>query len=105
MVDSVTIDEIMNFNNYFKACDGEMDFGKHGPEIIDGKIYISIFHYLEFKQMNPRNFDTFNLGKWLTEQSISKIIKCKYSCQSFDINKFDVEMLFELEDQFINFRK
>lgn len=97
--------EILNFPKYFKACNGQMDYGTHGPELKDDNLYISIFHYLEFIGQAPSKFDTFNLGKWLTESSDKDILSCKYACQSFSINKFNLVLLQQLENKFNEFLK
>lgn len=95
---------ILNYSNYFKAGDGRMDVGKHGPEIFNGKLYMSIFHYLEYVNKGPRNYDTFSLGRHLTEKSIH-YLTCKYSAQSFSINKFELDLLKQEEINFSRFKK
>jgi len=78
---------VQSFQNYFHACPNEeMDYGTHGPELINNTVYVSVFHYLEFKGLNPRNYDTDKLGNYLTGQSNGDNTNCKYVCKSFSIN-------------------
>lgn len=95
---------ILNYPNYFMAGNGQMDFGIHGPEVIEGKLFISIYHYLEYIDISPRKYDTFSLGRYLTSRS-SKYLKCKYGSQNFEINKFELELLKEETGEFDNFRR
>jgi hypothetical protein len=93
---------IMNFSNYYSA--GEIEYGIDGPEINGDKLYISIYHYLEFIGENPRNYDTLKLGEYLTSKSFDYKV-CKYKSQHFDINKFNLELLKEERSNFSNYRK
>jgi len=93
-------DDILQYKRYYKACE-EMEYGIHGPEVKDGKLYISIFHYLQFIGKNPKSYDTFSLGNYLTNAS-SYYETCQYACQNFNINKFDLDLLQKEE---INFNK
>jgi hypothetical protein len=97
-------EEVMNYSNYFEAGNGEMDFGQHGPEIEDDVLFISIYHFLEFLGLNPKNYHTLNLGKYLTQIS-SKYLTCKYKAQSFDINKFDIDMLCDEMENFEKYKR
>jgi len=64
---SQEFDKIMNYPSYFSA--GEMEYGIDGPEVEGNNLYISIYHYLQYLGQNPRGYDTFKLGKYLTDKS------------------------------------
>ena len=93
---------ILNFPNYFRA--GSIEYGIHGPEDKDGKVYLSVFHYLEFKGLNPRNYETFKLGQSLSSLT-SDSIACKYSNQNFRILKYPFSFIESKSDLVASFRK
>lgn len=82
--------EILDYPYFFSA--GEMEFGIDGPELIDQRLYISIYHYLQYAKLTPSKYNTLALGNYLTRKS-SHYTECKYMSQSFTINKFDVELI------------
>lgn len=94
--------KIMNFSNYYSA--GSMEYGVDGPEIEDNKLYISVYHYLQYLGENPRDYDTFGLGNYLTGMSLN-YKSCKYESQSFSINKFDLDLLKKEERQFTRYKR
>ncbi len=78
----------------------KIKLGTHGPELKNGKLYISIYHYLEYVCKEPNEYKTIELGGYLTEQSImtlSKLnpqyISCEYYNYHHKINKFELEFL------------
>lgn len=93
---------ILSFGNYYSA--GPMEFGIDGPETSDGKLYISIYHYLEYLQRNPHDYNTFKLGQYLTSLSADYKV-CKYLRQSFRINKFELSLLERELANFNQFKK
>lgn len=93
---------IMNHPNYYSA--GEIEYGIDGPEIYEDKLYISIYHYLEFIGENPRNYNSLKLGEYLTLKSNDYKV-CKYKSQHFDINKFNLELLKEERSNFNKYKK
>lgn len=97
------IDQILNFPNYHSA--GEIEFGIHGPEIDNGNLYISIFHYLEFLGEDPRKYNTLRLGNYLTRQSNNDYKTCKYQTQGYSINKFKLNLLEQEESIFSSYIK
>lgn len=99
---SSEFDKITNKSNYYKAS--EIEYGIHGPEIEDNKLYISIYHYIEYLGLSPRDYNTFKLGNYLTNCS-SNYKECKYESQSFSINKFDLELLKKERSSFEDYRK
>lgn len=95
-------ESIKNYSNYYSACD--IEHGIHGPEEIEGKLFISIYHYLQYINENPQNYDTFTLGNYLTSKSIT-YTKCKYVCQNYEINKFNSELLKIERNNFDKYKK
>lgn len=93
---------ILNYSNYYS--DGPMDFGIDGPEIDNQKLYISIYHFLQYIGEDPHNYDTYSLGNYLTKKSLD-YKTCKYMCQSFNINKFNFELLIIEKNNFLSFKK
>lgn len=94
--------KIMNFSNYYSA--GTTEYGVDGPEIEDSKLYLSVYHYLQYLGENPRDYDTFRLGNYLTGMSLN-YKSCKYESQSFSINKFDLDLLKKEESQFSRYER
>lgn len=97
-----THQNILNYSYYFSA--GEMEFGIDGPELINDKVYISIYHYLQYSKLKPAKYNTFSLGNYLTSKS-SYYAECKYKSQSFSINKFDLELIESELHAFDNYLK
>lgn len=96
-------ERVLNRGGYFAA--GRIKEGIHGPEKSNGKVYISIYHYLDFIGEDPRDYDTFNLGRALTDLSNGDYRSCKYDSQTFRINKFTLQTLQEHEgifDDYLN---
>lgn len=89
---------IMNFSGYFSA--GAIEYGTDGPEEENGEIYLSTYHYLQFKGENPRNYDSFKTGAALIKKA-REIKKCKYKSQNFEIKKFSFELLEAEKNNFI----
>lgn len=84
-----------NYSNGHK-----IQIGTHGPELKNGNLYISIYHYLEYVCKDPNMYDTIRLGGYLTMQSDKllktlsvKYIACKYENYSETINKYELEFL------------
>ena len=96
------IHSILNYNRYFSA--GDMEYGIDGPELVDGKIYISVYHYLEFMGKNPRNYDTFKMGAAFSGMT-NDIKKCKYLKQNFEIKKYSFELIEENKNLVENFAR
>ena len=95
------IKNAMDFPNYFNA--GEIDYGVHGPELINGQLYMSIYHYLEFNAYSPRSFNTNALGKYLSTNN-SDISICKYKAHDFEIRKYNYHFLKSKESEFEVFK-
>ena len=77
-----------------------IQIGKHGPELKNNNLYISIYHYLEYVCKDPNTYDTIRLGGYLTMQSdnllralSTRYISCKYEKYPETINKFEIEFL------------
>jgi hypothetical protein len=97
-----TKNSILNYPNYYSA--GSIEYGKHGPEEKDGEIYLSVFHYLEFNRLNPRDYNTFKLGQALASLT-SDSTACKYSNQSFQILKYPYSFIQSNDDLVESFKK
>ena len=96
------IQEILNYGRYYSA--GQMDYGVDGPELIDGVVYISVYHFLEFTRRKPWEYDTFNMGKAFYGIT-TDYKKCKYLSQGFEIGKYDFELLLDRGDLVEQFKK
>lgn len=99
---STEYNSVISFGNYFKA--GEIEYGIHGPEMNGDKLYLSVWHYLEYIGQNTILYDTLQLGRYLTQKS-SSYLKCKYQSQNFEINKFDFELLKLEQSNFVKYLK
>ncbi len=97
-------EDILNYQNYYSPGSIEMDYGSHGPEMKNGKLYISIYHYLEFIGDSPWKYNTFRLGEYLSTCS-NDYLKCKYENQSFEISKFNIEVIKKEKLNFKNYLK
>lgn len=93
---------ILNFKGYYSA--GKIDKGNHGPEIDNEKLYISIYHYLQYIGEDPHDYYTDKLGNYLTTKS-SDYKECKYETQSYDINKFNIDLLKSERNNFDKYKK
>jgi hypothetical protein len=83
--------DILNFKGYFSKY--TIEWGFHGPEEgADGKIYLSVFHYLQYIGEDPFRYNTNSIGLNLMGPGIGTI-QCKYKEQTFVINKFDFDLL------------
>lgn len=96
-------DEVLNFKRYYSA--GAIEQGIHGPEVSNNKLYISIYHYLEYLGLTPRNYNTLALGNYLTSISANDYKTCKYKTQSFYIKKFNLDLLIGKESVFEDYKK
>lgn len=49
---------ILSFPNYFKY--GKVELGIHGPEEKNDKIYLSVYHYMQYNndRYDPNEYDT-----------------------------------------------
>ena len=102
-MDEQQIDRILNYRNYFKSCD--IEYGAHGPEVHNGEVYISLYHYMQFNDINPRGYDTFKLGSALTRNRAGDMLECKYECQGFKIIKYPFSYIQENENMFEDYTK
>jgi hypothetical protein len=89
------INKVMSYSSYYSA--GGIENGIHGPEMYNDNLYISIYHYLQFKGRNPNSYDTFKLGGVLSRNN-PDYRECKYKGQSFSIKKFNLKTIFENEN-------
>lgn len=96
------ISEILSYPSYYAASG--IEWGIHGPEKDGNDLYMSIYHFLEFKNLSPHRFDTFNLGNVLTQKS-SDYKECKYISQEFVIKKFNLNTILDNQDLIEEFRR
>ena len=96
------IQDILNYSGYYSA--GYIEYGIHGPELVDGTIYISVYHYLEFKGRKPWEYNTFKMGQAFYGIT-TDYKKCKYTTQEFDIGKYSFELLESKDDLVEEYKK
>ena len=96
------INKIMNFSGYFSKY--PIEEGVHGPEMVGDNVFISVFHFLEFKGLNPFNYDTYKMGSQFGRMT-SHSTRCKYQTQSFWINKYDFEFMEDNMDVVEEYKK
>jgi hypothetical protein len=95
------INDILNFEYYFSKHFIEWDI--HGPELENNKVYLSIFHFMEYNGINPLKYDTISIGGYLS--TITQDFKiCKYISQSYDVNKYDFEFRSQNKSCFENYK-
>jgi hypothetical protein len=97
------IERILNYGRYYKSCDIEL--GVHGPEMHNSEVYISLFHYMQFNNINARDYDTYNLGNALNRNRAGDMLECKYECQNFKITKYPFSYIQENEVMFEDYTK
>ena len=85
-----TNENILNFKMYFKGK--TLEYGENGPELKEGKIYISVYHFLEFNGINPHNYDVFAMGNYLARLTSDYCI-VKYVSDDFKINKYHYDFI------------
>ena len=96
------VENVFNYKSYYDA--GEIDYGKHGPELINGQLYVSVYHFLEFNGYKPNQYNTNALGKLLSNNN-SDITICKYKAHDFEIRKYNYQFLKEKEIEFEVFKR
>ena len=100
-----TFDDVMNFKHYFKNW--TILQGEHGPEVgIDNsKIYISVYHFLEYQGKDPHKYDTFNIGGYFYKICGNDYKVCKYKEFEELIHKYDFNLLLKNFHEFEKFKK
>jgi hypothetical protein len=87
---NATDKNILNFELYFKGK--KIEYGVDGPELKEGKIYISVYHFLEFNGIDPHAYDVFTIGNYFTRLT-SDFLTVKYQNDDFKINKYHFNFL------------
>lgn len=100
---SETQKKIFEFDGYFSA--GEMEFGIDGPQLYSGIVFLSSYHYLQFKGKDPSLYNINEIGKKLSLMSKNTYERCKYKTQTFVINKYSFELMEENPEVFEDYRK
>lgn len=98
-----TIDDIINFPNYldkYTPCKGSVN----GPELYNEKVYLSIYHFLEYEELKPSDYRKSELGLYLKSLT-DDVIPCFYEDYDDKIYKYPYEFLKENESKFLNFKK
>ena len=95
------VEDIVNFEHYFSGK--KLEHGRHGPEVHGGKAYISVYHFLEYEGINPREYDTLAIGGRLSELT-HDFYECKYVNDHYTINKYEYNFLKEKQETFKNFK-
>ncbi len=75
------------------------------PEEKDGKIYISIYHFMEYNGINPELYYTLNIGLYFYENITKDVISCFYTNYPHKIDKYDYEIIKRNQHIFKNFLK
>jgi hypothetical protein len=94
--------DILNFKHYYNGL--TIETGKNGPELNNDKVYISIYHFMEYNGINPNNFDTFEIGNRLERRTNDYTI-CKYEEHDYKINKYEYSFIETNQNIFNDFRK
>jgi len=98
-------DDIKNFEHYFKNW--TLLQGEHGPEYgsNNSKIYISVYHFLEYQGKDPHEYDTFNIGGYFYKICGNDYKICQYKEFEELIHKYDFDLLLTNFDDFEKFKK
>jgi len=93
--------DIFNFKHYFDGF--TLIEGIHGPEESDSKIYISVYHFMEYEGIDPHDFETVKIGGHLSELT-SDYKSCLYRDFAHKINKYDYNFLIKNQSAFSNYK-
>jgi hypothetical protein len=96
-----SVNDIMNFLHFFKGF--QLDWGEDGPEMKNGKAYLSVYHFLEYEAINPHDYDTFSIGDALSHLTEVEC-RCKFEKHDFHINKYEYSFLKQNMHRFNAFR-
>lgn len=90
------VDDIMNYKPYTmsqKAINGTFN----GPELSENKqkVYLSVFHYLEYENIDPHLYETIDIGRRLSDMTFdTKCYKVDYEKYGYDkVNKYEYNFL------------
>lgn len=98
--ENVSTTEILNFTNYYDA--GELDYGNHGPEIHDNEVYLTLYHFLQFHDIDPKDYNTLKLGAYLYAIRPNDP-KCKYTKFNYAHTKHPYSFFVDYISEFNNF--
>lgn len=96
-----TVSDIMNFEHYYSGK--QLIQGKHGPELHDGKAYLSVYHFMEYEGIDPQGYDTRAIGGRLSELT-HDFYQCEYKGDGYTVNKYEYSFLKEKQETFKNFK-
>lgn len=69
----------------------------------DGKVYISVYHFLQYEGLDPEKYDTERIGLYLYVEVTKDVIVCHYENYEKDINKYLYQILVENMKDFEDF--
>ena len=98
-----TQEDILNFDYYFKNW--TLIEGENGPEPLNSKIYISVYHFLEYQGRDPHQYNTFKIGGHFYSECGNDYLTCRYKEFSELIHKYDFDLLLTNFHEFENFKK
>lgn len=89
-----TVDDILKFKHYFNKFEPKKGT-INGPEVKKSKVYISVYHFLEYEGLNPKLYDTDNIGLYFYNNITKDTIPCFYVDYSKKIDKYEYKVLKE----------
>lgn len=93
--------DILNFKHYFSGF--TLIEGKHGPEESENKIYISVYHFLEYEGFDPHDYNTESIGRYLCTLT-NDYKQCLYKDFPYEINKYDFNFLISNQKVFKDYK-
>lgn len=87
-----TNDDILNFKQYFEGYTPK-EGTINGPELKNSKVYISIYHFLEYEGSDPNSYDTEKIGLHFYNNITQDTIPCYYEDYSKKIDKYEYSVL------------
>lgn len=103
--------KILEFKGYYGKNDPliELIEGEvNGPIRRNDKVYISVYHYLEFKNVAPSKFDTNGIGKYFASICDDDFILITYKLKNGKIQttkRYDYNFIERNKETFKKFRK
>jgi hypothetical protein len=94
--------DILDFEHYFSKH--TLISGIHGPQEHNGKVYISIYHFMEYNGIVPTLYDTIAIGGCLSDLTTDYKV-CRYKEHSFNINKCEYHFIKEHKHIFKQYLK
>ena len=86
------VNHILNFAHYFdkfKPKKGTVN----GPELKNSKVYLSVYHFLEYEGKDPHKYNTENIGLDFYTNITQDTIPCFYENYNRKIDKYEYNVL------------